>query len=195
MTAAPLTAALAGLTARNGGAWTGTATDLQAAIAADLPPDLASLDASRFSSRLRADMDTLAAAGIEVQPPDGGGRSGRIWTICAAIPRPEAPPIAAEAMMSSTADTTALAAARSAVTAALLAGQDSRPARAVLSALEDRAAREAAAEAAAAAKIQQQRQAAINGRATQLAAAAAADLAATLAVLEPPPPVAFGRGA
>ncbi len=76
-----LTTALASLLSQRAGAWTGTATEIQIALAAELPDDLRTLDASRFSARLRAETDTLAAAGIEVQPPDGGGRSGRVWTV------------------------------------------------------------------------------------------------------------------
>lgn len=191
---APLTAALVGLLDRAGGTWQGTTSDLLQALTDSLPPDLAALDAPRFSARLRTDTPTLTTAGIEVQPPDGCGRSGRIWTIrragaaVPADPRPKAPQIVAEAAMPTTAAMPEqIAAARTAMTRALLAGADSRGPRAALNALEDRSAREAATEAAAAAAVQRQRQAAIQARATDLATAAAARLGSLMGALQPPP--------
>lgn len=44
-----LTTALASLLSQRAGAWTGTATEIQIALAAELPDDLRTLDASRFS--------------------------------------------------------------------------------------------------------------------------------------------------
>ena len=45
-----LTTALASLLSQRAGAWTGTATEIQIALAAELPDDLRTLDASRFSA-------------------------------------------------------------------------------------------------------------------------------------------------
>ena len=78
---APIAAALAALLNGTTGAWTGTTTDLSAALTDDLPAELAGLDPSKFSATLRSAAPALAAAGIAVEPPAGGGRNGRVWTI------------------------------------------------------------------------------------------------------------------
>ncbi|GAA1083707.1 hypothetical protein [Pseudonocardia alni] len=58
-----LAAAVAALAARTGGRWTGTATDLLAALAEDVRPPTA----SGLAMRLRRSDDALTAAGIEVR--------------------------------------------------------------------------------------------------------------------------------
>ena len=205
MTAPALTFALTALLTRNAGAWQGTATALQTDIATDLSAEMAALDVSRFSAALRSAAPALAASGIDVQPPDGGGRHGRIWTIgrtgdvadsakdvavSAVPPADEVPaPIIADTPLPAR-----LGAARADLKAALIAGNDTRTARATLARFEAEAARQAADEEAAAAEIERDRQVAIHARAAELAAAAADHLARVLAALEPPPaPVATRR--
>ena len=186
-----LTVAVAALLTRNAGYWTGTATDLGAALAAALPPELAALDASKFSAILRAAVPDLAAAGITIEPPAGGGRNGRVWTISRAdtvaddgynVAASTVPPVPSD-----TPPPDRLAAARADLRAALIAGHDTRTARAALASLEAEVARQAAADAAAVAEIERARQAAIEARAAELADAAATHLATVLAALEPPP--------
>jgi hypothetical protein len=104
----------------------------------------------------------------------------RAGTAVPPVPHPLAPPTA-------TALPEQITIARTALHRALIAGQDTRAARAVLATLEDRAARQAAEEAAATAAVQHERQAAIAARAADLATTAAAALAATLGALQPPP--------
>ena len=69
------------LLTRNAGTWQGTATALQTDIATDLPAEMAGLDPSKFSAAIRAAIPDLAAAAIDIHPPEGGGRNGRVWTI------------------------------------------------------------------------------------------------------------------
>ena len=87
-----------------------------------------------------------------------------------------------------------LDAARADLRAALIAGHDTRTARAALARFEAEAERQAAADAAAVAEIERARQAQIDARAAELADAAADHLSRVLAALEPPPaPVATRR--
>ena len=191
MTAAPIAAALTALLTRNAGAWQGTATALQTDIATDLSAEMAALDVSRFSAALRSAAPALAASGIDVQPPDGGGRHGRIWTIgrtddvadsAKDIAASTVPPVPSDTPLPERLD-----AARADLKAALIAGQDTRAARATLARFEAEAERQAAAGAAAATEIERTRQAEIDARAAELADAAATHLATVLAALEPPP--------
>ena len=191
MSSPALETALRALLTRNAGTWQGTATTLHAEIATDLPAEMAGLDPSKFSAAIRAAIPDLAAAAIDIHPPEGGGRNGRVWTIGRAdtvaedgydVAVPAVPPVPSDTTLVARLD-----AARADFRAALIAGQDTRVARATLGKLEAEAARQAADEEAAAAEIERDRQVAIHARAAELADAAADHLSRVLAALEPPP--------